>query len=63
MIVVLFHTVMNPEAVGPEYSATSARVHELVAQIPGRISMESYESSEGKEISIVKFESEEALKQ
>lgn len=61
-IVVLFKTHLRKGADAAAYERTSRRMHELVSQIPGFISIKGYTSEDGDEIDIVRFESEEALK-
>ena len=62
MVVVLFGTKMRADADLDEYTSRSQRMNELVREIPGFISVKGYVSEDGDEISIARFESEEALK-
>ena len=61
MIVVLFGTELRADADLTEYRARSRRMNELVRQIPGFISVKSYTSEDGDEVTIARFESQEAL--
>ncbi len=61
MVVILFEIEKRPEVNSPEYRAALARMIELVKSMPGYISSEDYVGEDGKEISLVRFESLEAL--
>jgi heme-degrading monooxygenase HmoA len=61
MIVVLFGARMRADADLAEYRARSRRMDELVRQIPGFISVTSYTSEDGDEVTIARFESHAAL--
>jgi heme-degrading monooxygenase HmoA len=61
MIVVLFGTKMRRGADLDEYRHRSKRMNELVQQIPGFISIKGFVADDGDEVSIARFESEEAL--
>ena len=61
MVVVLFGTKMRKDADLEEYNRRSRRMNELVQQIPGFISVKGFTSSDGDELSIARFESQEAL--
>ena len=61
MIIVLFATELRPDADLADYQASSRRMNELVRQIPGFISVKGYTASDGDEVVIARFESEEAL--
>lgn len=62
MVVVLFGTKMSEDADLEEYSARSRRMNELVEQMPGFLGVKGYVAEDGEEISVARFESEEALK-
>ncbi len=47
--------------VAEEYSALSARMRELVEGMPGFLGIKSYVADDGENVSISRFESEEAL--
>ena len=61
MIVVLFGTKLRPDIDRAEYEARNWRLDDLVRQIPGFISVQSYTSKEGERVTMVRFESEAAL--
>ena len=60
MIVAVFRTRMNP-GVEEEYGPMAKRMSELVRTIPGYISHKSFVADDGERVTIVEFESEEAL--
>jgi heme-degrading monooxygenase HmoA len=62
MMVVLFSTKSrdDPDAVAEE-EATSERMWEIVSALPGFISYKAYSGEDGERISVVRFESKEAL--
>jgi heme-degrading monooxygenase HmoA len=61
MVVILFEIEKRPEADSPEYKAALKRMIEIVEATPGYISSEDYMGEDGREISMVRFESLEAL--
>src|SRR5213593_2158247 len=61
-VVVIFKTHLREGADTEAYRKTSRRMHELVEQIPGFISIKAYTSEDGEEIDLVRFANEEALK-
>ena len=61
MVVVLFSTEGRDDVDVEDYSRTSARMHELVAQVPGFISYNSYADEDGNGVVIARFESHEAV--
>ena len=61
MIIVLIRTVFRKDVDSQEYAAVSARMNELVKEMPGFISIKGYTAEDGDEVSIARFESEEAL--
>ena len=62
MILVVFRSRNRPGADLEEYSRRSARLHELVQQHPGFISIESFETPDGEEVSLEYFENDESVK-
>jgi len=62
MVVVLFGTTMREDVDLDEYTLRSRRMNELVREMPGFIDVKNYASEDGDEISIARFESEDALK-
>src|SRR5215467_4707198 len=61
MIVVLFGTELRPDIDREEYEARNRRLDDLVRQMPGFISVQSYASKGGERVTIARFESEAAL--
>lgn len=61
MVVVLFGTKMRTGADLDDYGRRSKRMNQLVKQIPGFISIKGFLGDDGDEVSIARFESEEAL--
>ncbi len=62
MILVVFRSRNRDDGDLEEYSRRSKRLHELVEQHPGFISIESFETPDGEEVSLETFESEESVK-
>jgi heme-degrading monooxygenase HmoA len=62
MIVVLFSTKRNPDRSEDEYRETNGRMGRLVEGIPGFLSSTSYTAEDGESVTVVRFESEEALR-
>src|SRR2546426_11983453 len=60
-VVVIFKTHLRDGADSEAYAKTSRRMHELVEQIPGFISIKAYTGEDGEEIDLVRFASEDAL--
>jgi heme-degrading monooxygenase HmoA len=61
MIVALLKTRLRPEAPQDEYARLGGRMYELVSAMPGFVSAEFFGSEDGQELTIARFESEEAL--
>jgi heme-degrading monooxygenase HmoA len=61
-VVVIFKTHLRQGADSDAYRRTSRRMHELVEQIPGFISIKAYTGEDGEEIDLVRFANEDALK-
>ena len=61
-VVVIFKTHLREGADSEAYAKTSRRMHELVEQIPGFISIKAYTGEDGEEIDLVRFANEEALR-
>jgi heme-degrading monooxygenase HmoA len=62
MILVVFRSRNRPDADLEEYSRRSKRLHELVHEHPGFVSIESFETPDGEEVSLETFESDESVK-
>lgn len=61
-VVVIFKTHLRDGADSEAYGRTSRRMHQLVAQIPGFISIKAYTGEDGEGIDLVRFANDEALK-
>ncbi len=61
-VIVIFKTHLREGADSEAYRKTSRRMHELVEQIPGFISIKAYTAEDGEEIDLVRFANEEALR-
>src|SRR2546427_7645023 len=61
-VVVIFKTHLRDRADLEAYRKTSRRMHELVEQIPGFISIKAYTGEDGEEIDLVRFANEDSLK-
>lgn len=61
MIVAVFRTRLNP-GVQEEYGPMAKRMSELARTIPGYISHKGFTAEDGERVTIVEFESEEALR-
>ena len=61
VILVVFRSRNRPDGDVEEYSRRSKRLHELVAQHPGFISIESFETPDGQEVSLELFENDESV--
>ena len=62
MILVVFRSRNRPDGDLEEYQRRSARMHELVQQHPGFISIETFESPDGEEVSLELFENDESVR-
>jgi heme-degrading monooxygenase HmoA len=62
MIVTVFRTRLNPGAV-EEYGPMAKRMSELARTVPGYISHKGFVAEDGERVTIVEFESEEALQE
>lgn len=60
MIVTVFRTRLNP-GVQDEYGPTVQRMSELARTMPGYVSHKGFVADDGERVTIVEFESEEAL--
>ncbi len=61
MILVVFRSRNRPDGDVEEYARRSKRMHELVEQHPGFISIESFEGPDGEEVSLELFENDESV--
>lgn len=62
MIVTVFRSRLNPET-QEEYGPMAKHMSELVRSIPGYISHKGFTAEDGERVTIVEFESEEALRE
>jgi heme-degrading monooxygenase HmoA len=60
MIVTVFRTRMNPD-VQDEYGPMAKRMSELARAVPGYVSHKGFVADDGERLTIVEFETEEAL--
>lgn len=60
MIVTIFRSRVRPE-VEQEYSEWARRMSQLAAAMPGYISHKGYTAQDGERLTLVEFESEQAL--
>lgn len=61
MIVTVFRTRLNP-GVQEEYCPMAQQMSELARSVPGYISHKGFAAEDGERVTIVEFESEEALR-
>jgi heme-degrading monooxygenase HmoA len=59
MVVTIFRSRLRPEN-QETYQQTAARMHDLAQQMPGFLSIKTFDAPDGERVSIVEFESEEA---
>jgi heme-degrading monooxygenase HmoA len=62
MVLVVFRSRARPDGDVAEYEKRSKRMHELVQQHPGFISIESFETPDGEEVSLELFENDESVR-
>jgi heme-degrading monooxygenase HmoA len=62
MIVTVFRSRLNPEAID-EYGPMARRMSELARTIPGYVSHKGFVAEDGERVTIVEFETEEALRE
>ncbi|MEX0955023.1 MAG: antibiotic biosynthesis monooxygenase [Rhizobiaceae bacterium] len=60
MIVTIFRSRLKPES-ADDYRATAAALSELVRELPGYLSHKSFLAEDGEKVTIVEFESDDAL--
>jgi heme-degrading monooxygenase HmoA len=61
MIITVFRSRLKPDAVD-EYGPMAKRMSELARTIPGYVSHKGFVAEDGERVTIVEFETEEALK-
>jgi heme-degrading monooxygenase HmoA len=62
MVLVVFRSRARPDGDVAEYAKRSKRMHELVQQHPGFISIENFETPDGEEVSLELFENDDSVK-
>lgn len=62
MIVTVFRSRLNAQA-QEEYGAMAKRMGELARAVPGYVSHKGFVAEDGERVTIVEFESEEALRE
>jgi heme-degrading monooxygenase HmoA len=62
MIVTVFRSRLKPDAI-EEYGPMAKRMSELARTIPGYVSHKGFVAEDGERVTIVEFETEEALKE
>ncbi len=60
MIVVVFRSRLSPDS-DEDYEATAARMDTLAATMPGYIAHKAFTAEDGERLTLVEFESEEAI--
>ena len=61
MIVVVFRSRLSPDS-GEDYETTAVRMEELAVKMPGYISHKEFAAEDGERVTLVEFESDEAIK-
>ncbi len=61
MIVTIFRSRLDP-AQADAYREAAARMRSLAAAMPGFVSFKTFSAEDGERVSIIEFESEEALR-
>jgi heme-degrading monooxygenase HmoA len=62
VILVVFRSRARPDGDVAEYEKRSTRMHELVQQHPGFVSIESFWTPDGEEVSLELFENDDSVK-
>jgi heme-degrading monooxygenase HmoA len=61
MVIVLIRTKLRPDADLHAYEQMDARMYELVSAMPGFVGAKGYKAEDGESISLIQFDSHEAL--
>ena len=61
MVVTIFRSRLRPEH-RDEYDRWAQRIHDLAVTMPGFISIKTFTAEDGERVSLVEFESEEAVR-
>jgi heme-degrading monooxygenase HmoA len=61
MVITIFRSRLRPEH-QQQYSVWAARMHDTAIRMPGFISIKTFTAEDGERVSLVEFESEEAIR-
>src|SRR6185437_5455996 len=61
MVITIFRSRLRPENAS-EYAQWASRIHDLAVKAPGFISIKTFAADDGERVSIVEFESEDAVR-
>ena len=61
MVITIFRSRLRPEHEA-EYAEWAARMHDLAVKMPGFVSIKTFAAEDGERVSLVEFESEEAVR-
>ena len=61
MVVTIFRSRLRPEN-QEQYAQWAERIHDLAVKAPGFISIKTFTAEDGERVSIVEFETEEAVR-
>jgi heme-degrading monooxygenase HmoA len=61
MVLTIFRSRLRPEN-EKEYAEWATRIHDLAVTMPGFISIKTFAAEDGERVSIVEFESQEAVR-
>lgn len=59
-MIVLFRSHLRADA-GDDYTSTAQRMVELASSMPGFVSFKTFTAADGERLSVIEFESEEAI--
>ena len=60
MVITIFRSRLRPEH-QEEYAQWATRIHDIAVHMPGFISIKTFTAEDGERVSLVEFESEEAM--
>jgi len=61
MVITIFRSRLRPEHAN-DYREWATRIHDLAVKMPGFISIKTFTAEDGERVSLVEFESEEAVR-
>src|SRR3954470_5274599 len=61
MVITIFRSRLRPEN-QEQYSQSAGQIHDLAVKMPGFISIKTFSAEDGERVSLVEFESEEAVR-